>query len=53
MSCDYYAVTFLTDDGGLMTIVIRGWHAAAAERTAALVHGGTFHTAKEDRNARS
>jgi hypothetical protein len=43
---NYYAVTYLSDDGGIVTVVVRGWHAAAAERTVALIHGGSSHTAK-------
>jgi len=42
-----FRVQYLTNDGGLATIHIRGWHAAAAEITAAALFGGSFHTATE------
>jgi hypothetical protein len=43
---NYYAVTFLANDGGIVTVTVRDWHAAAAEHTVALIHGGQSHTAK-------
>lgn len=45
MNCDYYAVRFLTNDGDLVTLTVKAWHAAAAEKAVALIHGGFFHDA--------
>lgn len=42
---NYYAVTFLTADGGIDHRRVRAYFRAAAENTVASIWGGSFHTA--------